>query len=104
MRSNPVKLCDSGKARLGTARAQCKGDLWLDVCDNGRRISEQDREAISSEFHQVADTLTDDPNRNGLGPHIGRETLEHFGSRLSVEISCRSDARFSFNLPTGSGT
>ena len=72
--------------------------------DNGRGISPEDHEAVFSKFHQVGDTLTDKPHGSGLGLHISRQIVEHFGGRMWVESTLGSGARFSFTLPTGVGT
>ena len=53
--------------------------------DNGRGISPEDQTAIFSKFHQVGDTLTDKPHGSGLGLHISRQIVEHFGGRMWVE-------------------
>ena len=47
----------------------------------------EDQEAIFSKFHQVGDTLTDKPHGSGLGLHISRQIVEHFGGRMWVESS-----------------
>ena len=80
------------------------GIALLDVRDNGRGISPEDHETIFSKFHQVGDTLTDKPHGSGLGLHISRQIVEHFGGRMWVESNPGSGARFSFTLPTGART
>jgi signal transduction histidine kinase len=52
----------------------------------------------------VGDTLTDKPHGSGLGLHISRQIVEHFGGRMWVESSLGGGARFSFTLPTGAAT
>ena len=51
----------------------------------------------------MGDTLTDKPHGSGLGLHISRQIVEHFGGRMWVESTLGSGARFSFTLPTGVG-
>ncbi len=99
--SNAVKFCDSTNGRVQIALAEREGGLRVDVRDNGRGISAEDHEAIFSKFHQVGDTLTDKPQGSGLGLHISRQIVEHFGGRMWVESSLGSGACFSFTLPTG---
>ena len=72
--------------------------------DNGRGIDSQDQEIIFSKFHQAGDTLTDKPHGTGLGLHISRKIVEHFGGRMWVESSPGSGARFSFTLPIAAST
>jgi signal transduction histidine kinase len=71
------------------------------VCDNGRGIDPDNHEAVFGKFHQVGNTLTDKPHGSGLGLHISRQIVEHFGGRMWVESRLGQGARFSFTLPTG---
>jgi Na+/proline symporter/signal transduction histidine kinase len=102
--SNAVKFCDGANGWVEIALAERDGCLRIDVRDNGRGISVEDHEAIFSKFHQVGDTLTDKPHGSGLGLHISRQIVEHFGGRMWVESNPGSGARFSFTLPTGART
>ena len=102
--SNAVKFCDSANGRVEIALAEREGFLSVDVRDNGRGISPEDHETIFNKFHQVGDTLTDKPHGSGLGLHISRQIVEHFGGRMWVESSLGGGARFSFTLPTGATT
>ena len=102
--SNAVKFCDSTNGWVEIALSERDGRLRVDVRDNGRGISPEDHEAIFSKFHQVGDTLTGKPHGSGLGLHISRQIVEHFGGRMWVESSLGSGARFSFTLPTGAAT
>jgi signal transduction histidine kinase len=102
--SNAVKFCEPGKGRIEIALLERPGDLRVDVRDNGPGIELQDQEVIFDKFRQVGDTLTDKPHGSGLGLHISRKIVEHFGGRLWVESSRGRGACFSFTLPTGTGT
>jgi Na+/proline symporter/signal transduction histidine kinase len=102
--SNAVKFCDAANGRVEVALAEREGCLWVDVSDNGRGISPGDQEVIFQKFHQVGDALTDKPHGSGLGLHISRQIVEHFGGRMWVESSLGGGARFSFTLPTRAAT
>ena len=102
--SNAVKFCDSTNGSVEISLAEREGSLRIDVRDNGRGIRPEDHEAIFSKFHQVGDTLTDKPHGSGLGLHISRKIVEHFGGKMWVESNLGSGARFSFTLPTGART
>ena len=102
--SNAVKFCDAANGRVEIALAEREGCLRVDVRDNGRGISPEDQEIIFQKFHQVGDALTDKPHGSGLGLHISRQIVEHFGGRMWVESSLGGGARFSFTLPTRAAT
>jgi Na+/proline symporter/signal transduction histidine kinase len=102
--SNAAKFCDPANGRVEIELAEREGSLRVDVRDNGRGIAPEDHEAIFSKFHQVGDTLTDKPHGSGLGLHISRQIVEHFGGRMWVESRLGSGARFSFTLPTAART
>jgi len=99
--SNAVKFCDRANGRIGVALVERDGCLQVDVRDNGRGISLEDQAAIFNKFRQVGDTLTDKPQGSGLGLHISRQIVEHFGGRMWVESDFGSGACFSFALPAG---
>jgi Na+/proline symporter/signal transduction histidine kinase len=99
--SNAAKFCDPENGHVEIALAERDGALRVDVRDNGRGIGPEDHEAIFSKFHQVGDTLTDKPHGSGLGLHISRQIIEHFGGRMWVESRLGGGSRFSFTLPTG---
>jgi len=98
--SNAAKFCDPANGKVEIDLAEREGSLQVDVRDNGRGIDPEDHEAIFSKFHQVGDTLTDKPHGSGLGLHISRHIVEHFGGRMWVESRLGGGARFSFTLPT----
>jgi Na+/proline symporter/signal transduction histidine kinase len=99
--SNAMKFCDADAGRIEIALVEIDGHLKIDVRDNGRGISPEDHAAIFSKFRQVGDTLTDKPHGSGLGLHISRQIIEHFGGRMWVESRLGNGACFSFTLPTG---
>jgi Na+/proline symporter/signal transduction histidine kinase len=102
--SNAVKFCDCTAGRIEIVLSERDGRLRVDVRDNGRGISAGDHEAIFSKFHQVGDTLTDKPQGSGLGLHISRQIVEHFGGSMWVESSLGHGARFSFTIPAAAAT
>ncbi|HTR59474.1 MAG TPA: sensor histidine kinase [Casimicrobiaceae bacterium] len=102
--SNAVKFCDRTNGEIEIALSERDGRLRVDVRDNGRGIRADDQEAIFSKFHQVGDTLTDKPQGSGLGLHISRQIVEHFGGSMWVESSPGRGARFSFTIPAAAAT
>jgi len=98
--SNAVKFCDAVDGRIEIVLAETEGRLRVDVRDNGRGISPKDQEDIFSKFHQLGGVLIDKPRGSGLGLHISRQIVEHFGGKMWVESDVGRGACFSFSLPT----
>jgi len=71
----------------------------VDIRDNGPGISPEDQAVIFEKFRQAGDALTNKPAGTGLGLHISRQIIEHFGGRLWVESRRGEGACFSFTLP-----
>jgi len=99
--SNAMKFCDATNGRIEIILAEMGDHLQIEVRDNGRGIRPEDQAAIFSKFRQVGNTLTDKPHGSGLGLHISRQIVEHFGGRMWVESVAGKGACFSFTLPTG---
>jgi len=97
--SNAVKFVEPGRGRVEVALAQEAGYLRVDVRDNGPGIGPADQEAIFHKFRQAGDALTGKPQGSGLGLHISRRIVEHFGGRLWVASAPGEGACFSFTLP-----
>ena len=97
--SNAMKFCDPNAGWIYIALVEMDDHLQIDVRDNGRGIGPEDHAAIFSKFRQVGDTLTDKPHGSGLGLHISRQIVEHFGGSMWVESRLGSGACFSFTLP-----
>ena len=98
--SNAAKFCDAGRGRIEVAVSEQAGALRIDVRDNGPGIDPADQKVIFDKFRQVGDTLTNKPHGSGLGLHISRQIVEHFGGRMWVESAPGQGACFSFTLPT----
>jgi len=102
--SNAAKFCDPANGRVEIALTERNSSLQVDVRDNGRGISPEHQAELFSKFHQVGDKLTDKPHGSGLGLHISRQIIEHFGGRLWVESDLGRGACFSFTVPTGAAS
>jgi signal transduction histidine kinase len=97
--SNAAKFCAPGSGRVVISAMEAQGYVRVDVRDNGPGIAPEDREVIFDKFRQVGDTLTAKPHGSGLGLHISRQIIEHFGGRMWVESEREAGACFSFTLP-----
>ena len=98
--SNAAKFCEAGRGVIEIALAEQGGMLRVDVRDNGPGIRPEDQAVIFDKFRQVGDTLTAKPHGSGLGLHISRQIVEHFGGTMWVESALGGGACFSFTLPT----
>jgi signal transduction histidine kinase len=98
--SNAAKFCAPEKGRIEIAVSEQAGALRVDVRDNGPGIDPADQRVIFDKFRQVGDALTNRPHGSGLGLHISRQIVEHFGGRMWVESAPGQGACFSFTLPT----
>jgi signal transduction histidine kinase len=97
--SNAAKFVEPGRGRVEIALAEEAGCIRVDVRDNGPGIAPQDQERIFDKFGQAGDALTGKPQGSGLGLHISRRIVEHFGGRIWVESRRGQGACFSFTLP-----
>src|SRR3954465_1936121 len=99
--ANAVKFCEPGRGRIRVALRDEGGALRVEVRDNGPGIDASDQELIFDKFRQAGDTLTAKPHGSGLGLHISRQIVEHFGGRMWVDSRRGEGACFAFTLPHG---
>ncbi|MBW8907324.1 MAG: histidine kinase [Betaproteobacteria bacterium] len=99
--ANAVKFCEPGRGRIRVALRDEGGALRVEVRDNGPGIDVTDQELIFDKFRQAGDTLTAKPHGSGLGLHISRQIVEHFGGRMWVDSRRGEGACFAFTLPHG---
>ncbi len=97
--SNAAKFCDPANGRIEIALSKDGGALRVEVRDNGAGIDPADQAIIFDKFRQAGDTLTNKPHGSGLGLHISRQIVEHFGGRMQVESAPGKGACFSFTVP-----
>jgi signal transduction histidine kinase len=97
--SNAVKFVEPGRGRVEVALFEDGEFLRVDVRDNGQGISLEDQEIIFDKFRQAGDPMTGKPQGSGLGLHISRRIIEHFGGRMWVTSRPGEGACFSFTLP-----
>jgi Na+/proline symporter/nitrogen-specific signal transduction histidine kinase len=97
--SNAVKFIEPGWGKVTVTLAEEGQYLRVDVRDNGPGISPENHEVIFDKFRQAGDPLTGKPRGSGLGLHISRRIIEHFGGRMWVRSRLGEGACFSFTLP-----
>jgi Na+/proline symporter/nitrogen-specific signal transduction histidine kinase len=98
--SNAVKFIEPTSGRVDIVLAEHGESLRVDVRDNGVGIRAEDLDLIFDKFRQAGDPLSGKPQGSGLGLHISRRIIEHFGGRMWVTSSPGEGACFSFTLPT----
>src|SRR5712691_8028709 len=101
--SNASKFCERAPGMVTVALAEQSGFLRVEVRDNGIGIGPADQELIFEKFRQAGDTLTGKPQGSGLGLHISRRIVEHFGGRMWVSSRLGEGSCFSFTLPLARG-
>jgi Na+/proline symporter/nitrogen-specific signal transduction histidine kinase len=98
--SNAVKFCPERTGRVEVRLSEERGNVRIDVQDNGVGISREHQAIIFEKFRQVGDTLTDKPPGTGLGLAICRQIIGYLGGRLWVESELGRGSVFTFTLPT----
>jgi signal transduction histidine kinase len=97
--SNAAKFSGRAPGKVAVSLVQEGGFLRVDVADNGVGISASDQEVIFEKFRQAGDMLTGKPQGSGLGLHISRRIIEHFGGRMWVTSRPGEGSCFSFTFP-----
>jgi Na+/proline symporter/nitrogen-specific signal transduction histidine kinase len=101
--SNAVKFIEPGRGLVEITLSEERGFVRVDVRDNGPGVHPAEQEVIFDKFRQAGDPLTGKPQGSGLGLHISRRIVEHFGGRMWVSSRPGEGACFSFTLPRAQG-
>ena len=101
--SNAAKFCEPERGRVEIALVEDGGFLRVDVRDNGPGVDARDREIIFDKFRQAAHSPAG-AQGSGLGLHICRRIVEHFGGRIWVTSRGGEGSCFSFTLPRAEAT
>jgi signal transduction histidine kinase len=72
--------------------------LTVEVQDNGAGVPPEQRALIFEKFRQGGQA-TDRPTGTGLGLHISRQIVEHFGGQMELRPDGGQGACFAFTLP-----
>ena len=97
--SNALKFSPENSGRVSVGLRVLAGELRIDVRDNGPGVKREDLPHVFDKFWQAGDTLVAKPTGTGLGLHISRQIVEHFGGRIWLDSPPGQGACFSFTLP-----
>jgi Na+/proline symporter/signal transduction histidine kinase len=92
--SNAIKYTPRGKVLVGCRRVTSSdGKRWVDICvlDTGLGISEQEQQAIFSDFYRVPASDNHNSPKNSIpGVGLGLSVVERFSELLQHKVYCRS--------------
>jgi signal transduction histidine kinase len=94
---------EPGRGRVRVALIEDGRFLRVDVHDNGPGVDQRDREVIFDKFRQAKHSPSG-AQGSGLGLHICRRIVEHFGGRIWVTGPRGEGSCFSFTLPCADAT
>lgn len=97
--SNAVKFCPEQGGLISINIIKDDKYVKTVVQDNGKGITENDRETIFDKFYQSDNQNIKKPVGSGLGLAISRQIIEHHNGKIWAENSKEGGAVFTFTLP-----
>ncbi len=97
--SNAVKFCPSMDGKLAITLKSEKGNIRVEVKDNGIGISKKDKLIIFDKFQQVKSIKTGRPAGSGLGLSITKHIVKFHKGQIWVKSKPGKGATFIFILP-----
>jgi Na+/proline symporter/nitrogen-specific signal transduction histidine kinase len=95
---NAAKFVPAEGGRVDLRLATDADGLTVEVQDNGPGVPPEQRALIFEKFRQGGE-VTNRPAGTGLGLHISRQIVEHFGGRMVLRPDVGQGACFAFTLP-----
>jgi Na+/proline symporter/signal transduction histidine kinase len=95
---NAAKFVPAEGGRVDLRLRTDDAGLTVEVQDNGLGVPPEQRALIFEKFRQ-GDHATERPTGTGLGLHISRQIVEHFGGQMELRPDGGQGACFAFTLP-----
>lgn len=96
--SNAIKYTPEGGGTIAVRAGQGEGDIWIEVCDSGIGISQEDLAHILYPFYRGHNARF--PQGMGLGLAIARDVVNAHDGRIEVESREGEGSVFRVRLPT----
>jgi signal transduction histidine kinase len=95
---NAVKYTPAG-GEVVVRVGEEKGQLTVDVTDNGIGVREEERELIFEKFYRAKDRRITNVTGTGLGLAIAREVVRMHGGDITVRSQLDKGSTFTMTLP-----
>ncbi|MET0760509.1 MAG: sensor histidine kinase [Flavobacterium sp.] len=97
--SNAIKFCSPTDGKISITIIEKNNAVKVKIHNNGKRIKEEDFEAIFDKFYQSRNQNVKKPIGSGLGLAICKQIIEHHKGKIWVESTEGNGATFIFTLP-----
>ncbi|WP_158728460.1 MULTISPECIES: sensor histidine kinase [unclassified Flavobacterium] len=97
--SNAIKFCSETNGRITISILENETNVAVKIHNNGKRIKEEDAEAIFDKFYQSRNQNIKKPIGSGLGLAICKQIIEHHKGTIWSEKNEVEGATFIFTLP-----
>ncbi|WP_144891448.1 sensor histidine kinase [Flavobacterium tiangeerense] len=97
--SNAIKFCSETDGKITISILENETNVAVKIHNNGKRIKEEDAEAIFDKFYQSRNQNIKKPIGSGLGLAICKQIIEHHKGTIWSEKNEVEGATFTFTLP-----
>lgn len=101
--SNAVKFSSPGTEISLTGKFDEKGDLIIEVGDQGPGLSETDLHGVFGKYRKLSAQPTGNEPSNGLGLYAAKLLAETMGGKVSARNNTKGGACFHLHLPQPTG-
>lgn len=97
--SNALKFCATPNGIITITISEQHSFVQVNIHNNGKKINEEDYEAIFDKFYQSRNQNLRKPVGSGLGLAICKQIIEHHKGQIEVVNAPDEGVTFSFTLP-----